>query len=79
MNCFTERHGGVDELTLPISEEAINYAQENFLNYEREQNIYDEYFNFTLNNIELAEPENWEEAENTYFTLMAIANNNSNN
>ena len=36
-------------------------------------------FNFILNNIELAEPKNWEEAENAYFTLMAIANNNSNN
>ena len=35
-----ERHGGVDELTLPISEELINYAQENFLNYEPEQNIF---------------------------------------
>ena len=74
-----ERHGGVDELTLPISEELINYAQENFLNYEPEQDIYNEYFNFILNNIELAEPQNWEEAENAYFTLMAIANNNSNN
>ena len=74
-----ERHGEVDELTLPISEELINYAQENFLNYEPEQNIYNEYFNFILNNIELAELQNWEEAENAYFTLMAIANNNSNN
>ena len=74
-----ERHGGVDELTLPISEELINYAPKNFLNYESEQNIHNEYFNFKLNNIELAEPKNWEEAENVYFTLMAIANNNSNN
>ena len=74
-----ERHGRVDELTLPISEELINYAQENFLNYELEQNIYNEYFNFILNNIELAESKNWEEAENAYLTLMAIANNNSNN
>ena len=81
MNCFTcqKGTGGVDELTLPISEELINYAQENFLNYEPEQNIYIEYFNFILNNIELAGPKNWEETENAYFTLMAIANNNSNN
>ena len=39
-----ERHEGVDELTLPISEELINYAQENVLNYEPEQNIHNEYF-----------------------------------
>jgi hypothetical protein len=70
-----ERHGGVDGLALNISEGQINFAKENFLQYEVESNMYEEYFGFILQNITFSEPENWEEAENMYFTLMSIANN----
>lgn len=47
------------------------------LHYEFENSIYGEYFKFILQNIALPEPENWEEAENMYFRLMSIANDNA--
>ena len=70
-----ERHGGVDGLALNVSEDQISFAKENFLEYEVESNMFEEYFSFVLQNIAFSEPESWEEAENMYFTLMSIANN----
>lgn len=71
-----ERHEGVDGLALTVAEEQINFAKDNFLQYEVKSSIYEEYFNHILQNITFQHPENWEEAENMYFSLMSIANSN---
>ena len=70
-----ERHGGVDGLAFNVSEDQISFAKENFLEYEVESNMFEEYFSFVLQNIAFSEPESWEEAENMYFTLVSIASN----
>ena len=39
-----ERHGGVDGLAHNVSEDQINFAKENFLQYEVETNMFEKYF-----------------------------------
>ena len=74
MNCITSLKD-IRELALNVSKGQINFAKENFLQCEVESNMYEEYFSYILQSIALSEPENWEEAENMYFTLMSVANN----
>ena len=71
---FPEKSGGVENLAMPVANDQIQYVEENLLQFHEEQNLVQEYFEHIFENSGLVQPVNWQEAEQLYFTLMAIAN-----
>ena len=69
-----ENSGGVENLAMPLPDNQIQYVEENLLHFNEEQNMAKDYFEHILENSDLHQPTNWQEAEQLYFTLMAIAN-----
>ena len=68
-----ELHGGVDGLLHPILDDEIQSMREN-LTYEDEKSIYQEYFEYVLENTELQLPHSIEEELSLYKELLQIAN-----
>jgi len=68
-----ESKGGVDGLLQDVSKESIQYAAHQLLNFEHENNEYQEYFNYVLSNSNLQLPRDWKEAEQLYQQLISIA------
>ena len=71
---FPEKSGGVENLAMPLADDQIQYVEENLLHFHEEQNVAQQYFEHIFENSGLVQPNNWQEAEQLYFTLMAIAN-----
>ncbi len=70
---FPEKKGGAENC-LSISAEQIQFVQENLLEFDEDENIMQEDFKSIFENSGSEQPRNWEEAEQLYFTLIAIAN-----
>ena len=68
-----ELHGGEDGLLHPILDDEIQSIREN-LTYEEEQTIYQEYFEYVLENTDLQLPNNFEQGLSLYKQLREIAN-----
>ncbi|XP_068710989.1 uncharacterized protein [Montipora foliosa] len=68
-----ELHGGEDGLLHPILDDEIQSIREN-LTYEEEQTIYQEYFEYVLENTDLQLPNNFEQGLSLYKQLLEIAN-----
>lgn len=66
-------HGGEDGLLHPILDDEIQSIREN-LTYEEEQTIYQEYFEYVLENTDLQLPNNFEQGLSLYKQLLEIAN-----
>ena len=64
---------------MPLADDQIQYVEENLLHFREEQNVVQQYFEHVFENSGLVQPNNWQEAEQLYFTLMAIANGTENN
>ena len=72
---FPEKSGGVERpIAMPLADDQIQYVEENLLHFHEEQNVVQQYFEHVFENSGLVQPNNWQEAEQLYFTLMAIAN-----
>ena len=68
-----ELHGGEDGLLHPILDDEIHSIREN-LTYEEEQTIYQEYFEYVLENTDMQLPNNFEQGLSLYKQLLEIAN-----
>ena len=68
-----ELHVGEDGLLHPILDDEIQSIREN-LTYEEEQTIYQEYFEYVLENTDLQLPNNFEQGLSLYKQLLEIAN-----
>ena len=68
-----ELHGGEDDLLHPVLDDEIQSIREN-LTYEEENTIYQEYFEYVLDNTELQLPNSFEEGLSLYKQLLEIAN-----
>ena len=68
-----ELHGGEDGLLHLILDDEIQSMREN-LTHEEEQTIYQEYFEYVLENTELQLPNNFEEGLFLCKQLFEIAN-----
>ena len=68
-----ELHGGEDGLLHPILDDEIKSIREN-LTYDEEKSIYQEYFEYVLDNTEFRLPNSFEEGLSLYKQLLEIAN-----
>lgn len=68
-----ELHGGEDGLLSQISPSQIQFVADNLLQYEEEENLYQEYFNYVCAGLHLQKPMTWREALLLYQRLTEIA------
>lgn len=73
MYFFPENHGGDTNLLSSVPDEKLQYVTDNVLASPDEDNIFEEYFDYILNNSELEHPTDWKEAEDLYIKLIEIA------
>ncbi|XP_028408713.1 uncharacterized protein LOC114531276 [Dendronephthya gigantea] len=71
---FPEKSGGEENLAMPVADDHIRFVEENLVHFDEEENITKQYFEHIFENSGLHQPTNWQEAEQLYITLMAVAN-----
>ena len=67
-------YGGIPNLLLPIPQDQMNHASRHLVE-TREDNIYQEYFSYIMQNTPMEFPSNWEEALRFYEMLTNYARN----
>ena len=63
-----EAHGGAPNLSLQVPEQQMNYASLHLVE-ELEDNDYQEYFNYAMENFQMQSPANWQDALKLFFFL----------
>ena len=63
-----EAHGGAPNLSLQVPEQQMNYASLHLVE-ELEDNDYQEYFNYVMENFQMLSPANWQDALRLFFFL----------
>lgn len=69
-----EAHGGTPNLLLEVPEEQMNYASHHLVEAQ-ENNDYEEYFNYVMENCQLQYPTNWHDALRLYHLMINYAKN----
>jgi hypothetical protein len=61
-------------LLLPVPEDHMNYASQHVVEAQ-EENYYQEYFNYVMENTQREFPSNWQQALRLYELLINYARN----
>eukprot|EP00795_Rhopilema_esculentum_P004031 gene4031-20206_t len=67
-----ENNGGEDGLLKTISNDEIKLVADNLLQYNEEENDYQVYFEYIIENSSFQMPNNWREAEELFKELVVI-------
>jgi hypothetical protein len=67
-------YGGVPDLLLPIPEHQMNYASRHLVEIQ-DNNTYQEYFNYVMQNTQMQFPSDWQQALRLFTTLINYARN----
>ena len=67
-------YGGMPNLLLPAPEDHMNYASQHVVEAQ-EENYYQEYFNYVMENTQREFPSNWQQALRLYELLINYARN----
>jgi hypothetical protein len=69
-----ERHGGIDNLIVPVPNSYLEYACNNLVEKDEDTcNVYQEYFQYVVHTLNVHRPEHWREALQLYNQLLNIA------
>jgi len=69
-----ERYGGIDKQIVEISHSDLKYAYSHLVQKD-EDDEYQEYFQYVIQNLNIKQPEHWREALQRYSELLDIAIN----
>lgn len=69
------KHG--EDKRHPVSAEEIEFVAEHLLQFDEQPNDYQEYFEYTLSNLDLQKGSNWTEALTLYRELLSIFEQNN--
>ena len=67
-----ENNGGEDGLLKTISNDEIKLVADNLLQYNEEENDYQVYFEYIIENSSFQMPNNWREAEELFKELVVV-------
>ncbi len=68
--CLPENNGGEVGLLKTVSNEKIQLVADNLLQYNEEENDYQDYFNYVIANSSFQMPNDWREAEELFKELV---------
>lgn len=70
-----EFHGGVDGLIVPVQSTALDYAYSHLVEASNDQMDYHEYFQYVMNELRLAPPNDWKDAFELFRKITDAAVN----
>lgn len=70
-----EFHGSVGSLIVPVQSADLDYAYSHLVEYNDNQTDYHEYFQYVIDELRLAIPNDWKDAFNLYKTITNLAVN----
>ena len=68
-----ESYGGEDNLLNHVPLNQIQFVSDNLLQFEEEENLYQNYFQYLFDGLQLQKPSTWQDGLNIYRRLMDIA------
>lgn len=67
-------HGAVENLLLRVPQSEVNYVSEHIVNMNN-CSEYQDYFEYARRSLEINLPNDWQEADQLYRKIIAVAEN----